>query len=46
MSVKVTTAYAWLTAMAVVAIVPLDVFSTLDHKKPNALGYMWDVAFW
>ncbi|GLC39990.1 hypothetical protein PLESTB_000120900 [Pleodorina starrii] len=45
-SVKVTTAYAWLTAMAVVAIVPLDVFSTLDNKKPSELGYMWDVAFW
>ncbi|GFR49399.1 hypothetical protein Agub_g11451 [Astrephomene gubernaculifera] len=45
-TVKVTTAYAWLTAMAVVAIVPLDVFSTLDNKKPVELGYMWNVAFW
>ncbi|KXZ44947.1 hypothetical protein GPECTOR_60g724 [Gonium pectorale] len=46
LSVKVTTAYAWLTAMAVVAIVPLDVFSTLDKRQPEELGYMWDVAFW
>ncbi|GIL77008.1 hypothetical protein Vretimale_3267 [Volvox reticuliferus] len=46
LSVKVTTAYAWLTAMAVVAIVPLDVFSTLNNSKPSELGYMWNVAFW
>ncbi|KAG2481922.1 hypothetical protein HYH03_019121 [Edaphochlamys debaryana] len=46
LTVKVTTAYAWLISMAVVAIVPLDVFSTLDDKKPSELGVMWDVAFW
>ncbi|PNH04704.1 LMBR1 domain-containing protein 2 [Tetrabaena socialis] len=40
LSVKLTTAYAWLTSMAVVAIVPLDVFSTLDNKKPHELGVL------
>ncbi|KAG2435358.1 hypothetical protein HXX76_007431 [Chlamydomonas incerta] len=32
--------------MAVVAIVPLDVYSTLNYHKPSELGVMWDVAFW
>ncbi|EFJ41548.1 hypothetical protein VOLCADRAFT_98436 [Volvox carteri f. nagariensis] len=32
--------------MAVVAIVPLDVYSTLDNSKPSELGVMWNVAFW
>lgn len=44
--VKLVTAYAWLNCMAVVAIVPIDVYSTLNHTKPNELGYMWMVAFW
>lgn len=44
--VKLVTAYAWLNCMAVVAIVPIDVYSTLEHKKTAALGYMWMVAFW
>lgn len=45
-SVKVATAYGWLTAMAVVAIVPLDVYSSLSKHPPSVLGIMWDVAFW
>lgn len=46
LTVKGATSYAWLTAMAVVAIVPLDVYSTLNSHKPSELGVMWDVAFW
>lgn len=45
-SVRIATAYAWLTSMAVVVIVPLDVYSTLDHEKPPELGIMWDIAYW
>ena len=45
-SVRITTAFAWLTSMMVVAVVPLDVYSTLKHEKPAALGVMWNIAFW
>eukprot|EP00201_Polytomella_parva_P006581 CAMPEP_0175081692 /NCGR_PEP_ID=MMETSP0052_2-20121109/26305_1 /TAXON_ID=51329 ORGANISM="Polytomella parva, Strain SAG 63-3" /NCGR_SAMPLE_ID=MMETSP0052_2 /ASSEMBLY_ACC=CAM_ASM_000194 /LENGTH=865 /DNA_ID=CAMNT_0016352733 /DNA_START=108 /DNA_END=2702 /DNA_ORIENTATION=- len=32
--------------MAVVAIVPVDVYSTLNGKKPVELGIMWNFAYW
>mmetsp|Transcript_25028 Transcript_25028/g.45297 ORF Transcript_25028/g.45297 Transcript_25028/m.45297 type:complete len:451 (-) Transcript_25028:887-2239(-) len=46
LGVKTAAAYAWLTSMAVVAIVPVDVYSTLNGKKPVELGIMWNFAYW
>jgi hypothetical protein len=45
-SVRLATAYAWLTSVSIVVLVPLDVFSTLTFKREPAVGYMWNVAYW
>ncbi|KAJ9517407.1 hypothetical protein QJQ45_016782, partial [Haematococcus lacustris] len=44
--VKVATAYAWFTAMCVVALVPLDVWTTLTSRPTAAVGGFWNFAYW
>lgn len=37
---------AWLTTLLVCCIVPIDVYSTLASKNPEAITILWDVSFW
>lgn len=45
-SVRLATGYGWLTSMGVVALVPLDVWSTLAKQPVAAIGTLWDIAYW
>ena len=39
--------YAWLTSLSVVALVPLDVFTTLSGKgNTDVIGYLWKASYW
>lgn len=44
--VQVATAFGWLTAMTIVAIVPLDTYATLNHRNTDAVAMMWSIVFW
>lgn len=45
-SVRVATAYAWLTSFSIVVLVPLDVYTTLMQKPEPAIGVMWNISYW
>ena len=45
-SVRVATAYAWLTSFSIVVLVPLDVYTTLVQKPEPAIGVMWNISYW
>ena len=40
------TCAAWLTSLSVVALVPIDVYTTLAGKEVGALGTLWSVSYW
>ncbi|GAB4818944.1 hypothetical protein N2152v2_005990 [Parachlorella kessleri] len=42
----VATGLAWLTALSVVALVPIDVYSTLAHKEAPAIKTLWSISYW
>jgi hypothetical protein len=44
--VRLSTAYAWLTAFSVIVFVPIDVWSTLADKPQTALTVFWQIAYW
>lgn len=44
--VKAVTAWAWLTTLLICCIVPIDVYSTLQSKDPEAIGVLWDICYW
>lgn len=44
--VQVATAFGWLTAMTIVAIVPLDTYATLNHRPIDVISIMWSIVFW
>ena len=44
--VLAVTYVGWLTALSVVALVPLDVFSALAGDDPGPLGVLWSISYW
>lgn len=42
----VATAVAWLTALSVVALVPIDVYATLSGQETPAISTLWSVSYW
>lgn len=46
--IKVATAYAWLTAMCVIVLVPVDVWSTYAGKDSmrGTISVFWNTAYW
>jgi hypothetical protein len=44
--VQIATAYAWLTAMMIIALVPIDVWATISKNDTAAIAVLWDVAYW
>jgi hypothetical protein len=46
--VKGATAYAWLTSMCIVALVPLDVWTTLAQITAGRafVGVLWSISYW
>lgn len=44
--VKAVTSWAWLTTLLICCIVPIDIFSTLQSKDPEAIGILWDICYW
>lgn len=45
LSVMVT-CVAWLTSLSVIALVPIDVYSTLADIAVPALDILWSVSYW
>ena len=35
-----------LTALSVVALVPIDVYCALSHSDPGPLGTLWSISYW
>lgn len=44
--VLMTTFVGWLTALSVVALVPIDVYSSLAHDDPGPLAVLWSISYW
>lgn len=47
--ILVATGYAWLTAMMVIALVPMDVWAThamLAPDQTHGVLVLWNVAYW
>lgn len=44
--VLLTTFVGWLTALSVVALVPIDVYSSLAHDDPGPLATLWSISYW
>eukprot|EP00887_Chlorella_sp_A99_P002113 scaffold21.g2113.t1 len=44
--VLVITSLAWLTALSVVALVPIDVYSTLAQRRTGPLEVFWNISYW
>lgn len=45
--VLMATAYAWLTAMMVIALVPIDVWAAyIMSKNTQPITVMWNIAYW
>ncbi|GAX78046.1 hypothetical protein CEUSTIGMA_g5488.t1 [Chlamydomonas eustigma] len=45
--VRVATAYGWLTAMMVIALVPIDVWAAYTLSKDTMpITVMWNIAYW
>ena len=43
---QLTTAVAWITSIGIVALVPIDVWSTLNKTSRESVAVMWSVAYW
>ena len=44
--VHLITCLAWLTALSVVALVPIDVYTTLAHRNTGPLPTLWNISYW
>ena len=40
------TAVAWITSIGIVALVPIDVWSTLKATSRSSVAVMWEIAYW
>lgn len=36
----------WLTALSVVALVPIDVYTSLAHADTGPLATLWSISYW
>lgn len=36
----------WLTSLSVVALVPIDVYTSLAGKDTGALSTLWSISYW
>jgi LMBR1-like membrane protein len=46
LQVKAVVGVAWLTTLIVCCVVPIDIYSTLASKNPEAVDILWDMAYW
>ena len=46
LQVKAVTGIAWLTTLLVCCVVPIDIYSTLSSRNPEALDILWDLSYW
>lgn len=44
--VLVVTYAGWLTSLSVVALVPIDVYTSLAGKDTGALSTLWSISYW
>jgi hypothetical protein len=44
--VQIATAYAWLVSFSVIALVPIDVWSTLAQAPQGGISILWRIAYW
>lgn len=42
----VVTCIAWLTSLSIVALVPIDVYTTIADLPVPALEILWTVSYW
>ena len=46
---RIVVSVAWTTSLSIVALVPIDVWNTLQHKSGGTggpIGVMWSISFW
>ena len=36
----------WVTSVSIVALVPIDVWSTLKHSQNTSINIMWSISYW
>lgn len=36
----------WITSISIVALVPIDVWSTLKHTQNKSINAMWSISYW
>jgi hypothetical protein len=44
--VLAVTFVGWLTSLSVVALVPIDVYTSLAHRDPGSLDVLWSISYW
>ena len=44
--VLLVTYAGWLTSLSVVALVPIDVYTSLAGKDTGALSTLWSISYW
>ncbi len=45
--IELATAYAWLTAMMVIALVPIDCWAAyVQSKETTPIFVLWNIAYW
>ncbi|KAK9868826.1 hypothetical protein WJX84_008007 [Apatococcus fuscideae] len=44
--VRLVAIISWVTSLSIVALVPLDVWTTLSVQKNPALGILWSICYW
>ena len=46
---RIVVSVAWTTSLSIVALVPIDVWNTLQHKSGGTggpIGVMWSISYW
>ncbi len=46
MLVLFSTGLAWITAMSIIALVPIDVWATMSQQDVPQIGTLWDLSYW
>ncbi|KAK9828293.1 hypothetical protein WJX74_007473 [Apatococcus lobatus] len=44
--VRLVAIISWVTSLSIVALVPLDVWTTLAAQKNPAIGILWSICYW
>lgn len=36
----------WMTSISIVALVPIDVWATLQHTQNKSINVLWSISYW